>query len=129
MDILCKTLRLPGGECEDGTQDPGINVPHFAQCTMTTKCFVLYHRERCDLHPMLNTINHKNVYNLELQRVHEIKHNNDLYWKAWPKWYEKDPEQSLTKIHEYFETIRGTSKALLSTHFLPSAQECCSQIL
>ncbi len=30
VEILCKTLRSPGGEREDGTRDPGVNVPHLA---------------------------------------------------------------------------------------------------
>ncbi len=30
---------------------------------------------------MLNTINHKNVYDLDLQRAREIEHNNELYQK------------------------------------------------
>ncbi len=31
ISILCKTLHSPGGECNDGTQDPGIDAPHLAQ--------------------------------------------------------------------------------------------------
>ncbi len=79
VDILCKTLHSPGGEHEDGTRDPGINIPHSAQCALTSACFVLNHREHCDLCSMLNTITHKNVDDLDLQCAREIKHNNDLY--------------------------------------------------
>ncbi len=72
---------------------------------------------------MLNTITHENIYDLDLQCACEIEHNNDLYWKDWPKWDEKDPEQSLAKIHEYFETICRTSKApcsyMLQQHIVP----------
>ncbi len=78
---------------------------------MTSVCFVLYHREHCDLRPMLNTINHKNVYDLDLQRARKIEHNNDLYQKDRPKWDENNPKQSLVKICKYFETIHGTNKA------------------
>ncbi len=83
--ILCKTLCSPGREHKNGTQEPGINVPHLAQQALTSACIVLYHREGCDLCPMLNMIIHKNVYDLDLQRAREIEHNNDLYWKNWPK--------------------------------------------
>ncbi len=60
---------------------------------------------------MLNTITHKNVYDLDLQRARSIEHNNNLYWKDRPKWDEKGPKKSLINICKYFETIRGTSKA------------------
>ncbi len=62
IDILCKTIRSPGGEQKDGTRDPGINVPHLAQCALTSAYFVLYHCECYNLCPMLNTITHDNVY-------------------------------------------------------------------
>ncbi len=72
---------------------------------------------------MPNTINHKNVYDLDLQRAREIEHNNDLYRKDRPKWDEEDPEQSLIQICEYFETICRTNKArclyMLCQHIIP----------
>ncbi len=91
VEILCKTLCSPGREHKDGTHDPGINVPHLAQRAMTSACFVLYHREHCDLHPMLNMIDHKNVYDLDPQHAFEIKYYNDLHKKDRPKWDEEDP--------------------------------------
>ena len=123
VDILFKTLRSPGGEREDGTRDPGVNVPHLAQRALTSACFTLYHRERCDLRPMLNTITCDNVFDLDLQRAREDEHNNDFYRKNRPKWDSNDPEKSLTNIREYFETIRGTNKApcsyMLRRHIVP----------
>ncbi len=100
VDILCKTLCSPGRERKNGTQDPGINTPHLAQRAMTSVCFVLYHREQCDLCPMLNTITHENIYDLDLQRAQETKHNSNFYWKNRPKWDDKDPKKSLTNIRE-----------------------------
>jgi len=123
VDILFKTLRSPGGEREDGTRDPGVNVPHLAQRALTSACFMLYHRERCDLRPMLNTITSDNVFDLDLQRAREEEHNNDFYRKNRPKWDSNDPEKSLTNIREYFETIWGTNKApcsyMLRRHIVP----------
>ncbi len=78
VDILCKTLHSPGRERKNGTQDPGINVPHLAQRALTSLCFVLYHRECFLLSPMLNTINHKNIYDLDLQCACETEHIKDL---------------------------------------------------
>ncbi len=72
---------------------------------------------------MLNTINHENVYDLDLQNACEIQHNNDLYQKDRPKWDENNPEQSLTKICKYFETVHSTNKAhcsyMLCQHIIP----------
>ncbi len=93
VDILFKTLRSPGGEREDGTRDPGVNVPHLAQRALTSACFMLYHRERCDLCSMLNTITADNVFDLDLQRAREDEHNNDFYRKNRPKWDSDDPEK------------------------------------
>ncbi len=56
-------------------------------------------------------ITHENLYDLHLHCARETEHNNDLYWKNWPKWDEKDPKKSLTNICKYFETIRRASKA------------------
>ncbi len=72
---------------------------------------------------MLNTINHENVYDLDLQNACEIQHNNDLYQKDRPKWDENNPEQSLTKIRKYFKTICSTNKApcLLANTLFPSS--------
>ncbi len=71
VKILCKTLRSPGGEREDGTRDPGLNVPHLAQLVLMSVCFTLYHRERCDLRPKLNPITPDTVFDLDLQRAQE----------------------------------------------------------
>ncbi len=35
VDILCKTIHSLGGKRQDGKRDPGINVPHSAQCALT----------------------------------------------------------------------------------------------
>ncbi len=111
VDIFHKTIHSPGGERKDGTQDPDINFPYLAQHPLTSMYIVLHHRERCDLHPMLNTNTHKNVYDLDLQCACKIEHNNDHYRKDWPNWNEKDSKKSFIDIYKYIKTIHGTSKA------------------
>ncbi len=123
INILCKTLHLSGRERQDGTRDPGINFPHLAQHTLTSTCFVLYHQEHCNLHPMINIVTPNNVYDLDLQCARETEHNNNLYQKNRPKWNEKDPKRSLINICEYFETFCRTNKApclyMLHQHIIP----------
>ncbi len=78
VDILCKTLCSPGGECKDGRKDPDINAHHLAQCALTLASFVLYHNEHCDLRCILKMITHECADDLNLSIAREIKHNKDL---------------------------------------------------
>ncbi len=67
VDILMKTLCSLGGEHADRTKDPGINMPHLAQWTLTSVCFVVFHQVCCNLCPMINMINDQNIFSLDLQ--------------------------------------------------------------
>ncbi len=68
-------------------------------------------------------IDNRVVFNVDLQRSSEKKHDNALYWKDSPRWDSVDPEQSLTKIREYFESLQGTNNApcsyMLRPHIVP----------
>ncbi len=86
IDILIKTLHAPGGECADGTRDPGISVPHSAHHALILTCFILFHQVRCDILPSLNLINKCKVHNMDLQQAQESDHNNNLSRKNRPKW-------------------------------------------
>ncbi len=68
-------------------------------------------------------INQRVVFNMDLQRSREAKHNNNLYRKDHPRWDSIDPEQSLIINREYFESLQGTNKApcsyMLHPHIVP----------
>ncbi len=60
---------------------------------------------------MINDINDQSINNMVLQHAQEIENKNNLYHKNRPKWDTADPEQSLTNIWEYFESLHGTKKS------------------
>ncbi len=43
---------------------------------------------------MINTINDKNAYNMDLQMAQKKEHSNGLLHKNHPKWDPTDPDQS-----------------------------------
>ncbi len=111
VGIITKILHSPGRVHQDRIRDPEINMLHLAQNAFISACFILFHQVSCDLNPMINGINDQNVYNMDLQLVQDTKQNYNLYCKSRPKGNAADPEQSLTNIREYFESLCGTKKA------------------
>ncbi len=81
VDILIKTLCVPGREHADKTRDPGISVPHSAHQSFILACFILFHSVQCDFCLGLNLIDKHVVHDTDLQQVRESDHNNNLYCK------------------------------------------------
>ncbi len=50
-------------------------------------------------------INHRVVFEMDLQRSREKKHDNDFYRKDCPRWDSVDPKKSLINIREYIESL------------------------
>ncbi len=63
------------------------------------------------------------VFDMDLQRSREEKHDNDLYQKDRSWWDSVDHEQSLTNIREYFKSLQETNEApcsyMLCPHIVP----------
>ncbi len=58
---------------------------------------------------MINLINNRNVYHLDLQMVQEKDHSNNLSQENCPKWDLADAEQPLINIREYFKLLHGSN--------------------
>lgn len=73
-------------------------------------CFVLFHRICSNICAAIETIDGENVFCLDLQMAVKKEHSNDK--KKCPKWRSVDPEQFITNIREYFETLQSTNRVL-----------------
>ncbi len=73
---------------------------------MISLCFILFHGYQCDLHYSFSMIDKRFVFDMELQRSREEKHDNNLYQKDRPRWDSVDPEQSLINIREYLSPFK-----------------------
>ncbi len=75
------------------------------QAESISLCFILFHCSQCDLCPGLSMINQIVVFDMDLQRLREEKHDNNLYWKDRLRWDSVNPKQTLINIRKYFESL------------------------